>query len=158
MSQEKSQKPNDERGVSDDPFIRLKSIAYHMSQPPGKADDPELADFIRYARFQLAAVKRILYWDPVWDNYTDEQILIEYYAMLFDKDPKFRTEYEAMTGTPIEDDIDWMEREIAKNQAEHGAPKKEEGKPQEDVTEAGLEEFEVTPDSLVKEDNDGIFD
>jgi len=92
----------------------------------------------------------------VWDNYTDEQIIIEYYAILFEKDPKFRAEFEAETGTPIEDDIDWMEREIARNQAEFGAAKTENKKSEEDVD--GEEEFEVTPESLVKEEGDGILD
>jgi len=81
-----------------------------------------LKEFINFAKFQVSLEKKILFWDPVWDFYTDEQILIEYYAVLMDKSEEFKNECEKrfsgefFEGTAYEEAVDWMEKEILKNQ------------------------------------------
>ena len=122
-----------------DPFLKLKHIGYCLSQtPPG--DDFGLEDFIKYARFFICYRKKILYWDPIWKKYTDEQILIEYYALLFSENKDFKQEFEISIAAPADEDIAWMDEEIEKNQA---ARKKKKGKKQEP------EEFEDTPETLL---------
>lgn len=148
MADEKEKKKIDEK--SDDPFLKLKNIAYRVANHPAKFDDPDLADYIQYAKFQICFDRKIGLYDPMWDNYSDEQVLVEYYALLFEKDKAFKDDFEAKIGVPIEDDIDWMEQEIEKNRKEVGELKT--------TSEKKSDEFEDTPDSLVKEDPDGILD
>lgn len=132
-----------------DPFLVLKNIAFHMSQPPGKVEEPTLAGFIHFARFQICEARGILFYDKLWDDYSDEQILTEYYAIRFSKDDSFRKEFEERNGPTVDDDIDWMFKQIEKNRAEIAAA----GKPNE-----LLEEFDETPQSLLEDSDDGLFD
>lgn len=139
MSQEKKEtkeKPNK------DPFLRLKHIAYHMACPsPG--EDTGLEEFVQFAKFQISLDKGILFWDKVWEDYTDEQILTEYYAILMSKDKKFKQECELLfhedmfSGDRFEEDIAWMDEMIQQNQEEMGNKKEEES-----------DEFDETPESL----------
>lgn len=115
--------------VERDPFFNLKYLAYCMSQQPAKRSDVDLSDFIRFARFNICNERGIAFWDPVWDNYTDEQILIEYYAILLERDSSFREEFESKLNSTMDladEDVDWMDKMIAENQKEREAKAKEE--------------------------------
>lgn len=103
-----------------DPFIRLKHIAFQMANP----SETGLNLFVNFARFQLSLEKGILFWDSKFDEYTDEQILIEYYAILMSKSEEFRQECEILftegvfAGSQYEDDVSWMEKMVEQNQRE----------------------------------------
>ena len=135
---------NQKKNKEVDPFLKLKHIAYCIASPPFKTNDASLEAFVKYARHQICVTKNILYFDPIWDSYSDEQVLVEYYALRFEKDKDFleQFEVEVINDGKMEDDIDWMEKEIAKNKTnveEYNKIKDE------------IEEFEDTPDSLGKE-------
>lgn len=103
---------------SKDPFFNLKYVGFCLAQMPPKAEDVELADFVNYAKFQLSMEKRVLLEDPIWDAYSDEQLLAEYYAVLFTKDKEAREEFERELGikdTSIDDFANWADAEIEKN-------------------------------------------
>lgn len=137
------------------PLEVLHHIAYRMSQPPGRLDDAGLKDFVNFAKFEICNERNLLYYDKIWDVYTDEQVLTEYFAIRFTNDEEFRRKYEAENGTPREDDVEWMFREIEKNKAEMGVEPSKAAVPGEKTEPDG---FDETVDSLVKDTDDGILD
>lgn len=123
-------------------FKRLKFIGYCMSQTP--PEGMTLEDFVLYAKFRLCEWRGYVMEDPVWDKYGDEQLLVEYYATRFEKDEKFRDEYNRENSlNGYEEAVDWMDQEIAKNA--------EEIKNLKPTSMGEEDEFEYTP-SVVDED------
>lgn len=104
-----------------DPLKSIKFKGYCWSQtPPG--EDTTMEDLVSFAKFYLCKSSRVLWKDPIWDKYTDEEILIEYFAHLFSRDELSRKDFEAsMTaGTDLygEEIYDWLDRKIKENQEE----------------------------------------
>jgi hypothetical protein len=81
-----------------------------------------MEDLISFAKFFLCKHAKLLWKDPVWDSYTDEEILIEYFAHLFAKDEIARKDFEVSidAGTQIygEDIFEWLDRKVKENQEE----------------------------------------
>lgn len=105
-----------------DPLSALKYRGYCWAlTPPG--DDTSLQDLVCFAKFYLCRHAKKLWKDPVWESYTDEEILIEYFAHLFSTDKGARTQFEAQTftGTDMygEDIYDWLDRMVEQNQREN---------------------------------------
>jgi hypothetical protein len=94
-----------------DPFLALKSIAYARSQlNSSEKIKPNIIDF---ARHQICAKKGLLFNDPLWKHYTSEEILIEYFALLFDESEKAREQFlhQLETGETLEEsDMKWFEK------------------------------------------------
>jgi len=106
-----------------DPYLNVKYIAYCISQLPPEGVPTTMEDFINYAKFQLSVDKHVLLLDPMWDKYTDEMILVEYFANLFSRSKEKVTEFElGLDGTAASSSVDdfntWAEKQIAKNQVE----------------------------------------
>ena len=98
-----------------DPFGRLEYIAYCRNYTPPV--NGEYHDLIKFARNYLCLVKNVLYYDPVWDHYGDEELLVEYYSVRMSKDETFKDEIEAKIkgkGNTTADLEDWADKEIAK--------------------------------------------
>lgn len=75
-----------------DPLKRLKFMGYCMSQL--ESGTITLDDYIRYAKFFLCSKTRTLMKDPIWDSYTAEEILVEFFAHQFEINQKFLEEFE----------------------------------------------------------------
>lgn len=102
---------------TNDGFFKLKFIAYAWAQLP--PEGATFDDYVKYAKFALCEARGYLAEDPIWERYSDEQILIEYYALCFVRDESFRKEFEAALsgmGEQGKAAIDWMDAEIKKNQ------------------------------------------
>jgi hypothetical protein len=95
-------------------LFKLEYMAYCMSQMPPKDVPSTLEDYVRFAKFQLSFEKHILMEDPIWDKYTDEQIIVEFMANLFMKNPKKLEEFEAKLLGQDDNIYDWF----AENQKE----------------------------------------
>jgi hypothetical protein len=105
-----------------DPLTSLKYKGYCWSQtPPG--DETTFEDFATFAKFFLCRHARRLWKDPIWDSYTNEEIMIEYFAHLFAKDEAARKEFEVQidAGTALygEDIFDWLDRKVRENWEEN---------------------------------------
>ena len=104
-----------------DSLSRFKYIGYCLSQLPPDDASLEWPDFIEYVRFQLCRINGKLLKDPIWDDYKDEELLVEYYAHLFFKN---KDERETFLGTlrssvGVSDDwLDWADSQIEKNKKE----------------------------------------
>jgi hypothetical protein len=88
--------------------------------PPG--EDFTTLDLIQTGKFYLCKTLGYLWEDPIWDKYTDEEILVEYFAHLFSKDETFRKDFEVQidAGTQVygNDIFDWLDKMVEENQAE----------------------------------------
>jgi len=94
----------------EDPLFGLKYIAWCRSQfPPenAKLTDKAAVDF---ARHQICKVRNKLFNDPIFDTYTREEFLIEYFAIRYDEDEEIRKEFAAqMVGATLADH-DWFDK------------------------------------------------
>lgn len=118
------------KAKSDDPLFGLKYIAYLRSEVP----DPETMDhevFLNFAKWQVCKVRNVLWNDPVWDAYTDEEIVIEFFAIRFDESKEFRAEFGSKLTVVKSDDYDWLERMEAKYFAEKQSTIKSDAAPQD---------------------------
>lgn len=105
-------------------FDRLQNLKFKgycwANTPPG--EDTTLEDLVSFAKFYLCKELSRLWKDEIWNDYTDEEILIEYFAHLFSKDKTAKQEFEVElnAGEDVygEDVYDWLDRMIAKNQEE----------------------------------------
>ena len=86
-----------------------------MSHMPPSRDDTEFRDFINYAKFQLCRVNNILMKDPIWNSYTDEELIAEYYAVLYYNNDKEREAFEKSLNINEDDDFfEWCQKEELK--------------------------------------------
>lgn len=115
-----------ENKLKSDPLKRIKHVAYCLAFKPPFAENYTLGDLIRHAKFRLSLDKKVLLHDPIWESYTDEQILVEYYAVEFANDKDQKIEFEASLNGLLPEGtgsnsrsaaIAWMDEMIAKEQA-----------------------------------------
>lgn len=103
-----------------DPLLAIKFKGYCWSQtPPG--DKTTITDLVSFAKFFLCKHSNRLWKDPIWDEYSDEEILIEYFAHLFAKDEKTRIDFENQINAGSEnsaEDYEWLDQQVKKNQEE----------------------------------------
>ena len=99
-------------------LFRLEYMAFCMSQMPPEGVKQSFEDYVQFAKFQLSVDKHVLMEDPIWDKYTDEQILIEYMAGLFSKNPEKVKEFEMKLTGKDTDIYDWFDKKIEENQKE----------------------------------------
>jgi len=118
MDQKKPQSPK--KKTAKDPLFRIKYLGYNMSQLP---PDFKFPDFVRFCKFQLCVATGRLMKDPIWNQYTPEAIMTEFFAHKFVKDEDFRSQFEfAMEfGKSLVDDFAaWADQEIEKSRKERG--------------------------------------
>lgn len=99
-----------------DVFRRLKDRAYVRAFMDTEKGD--LSDFVSFAKNYLCLKTNTLYKAPIWETYTNEEILVEYFTHLFTTVPQFKTEYESATGIVDEDLHAWFDTQIANNKVE----------------------------------------
>jgi len=108
--------PNPEKKVNkinpliDDPLFALKFIAYCRSQLPPEDHGRDDTDIINYAKWYVCRTRNVLFLDPIWDKYTNEDILIEFLAIRFDEDKVVKESFEAQMNGVSEDEQAWFER------------------------------------------------
>ena len=116
---EKSKNPPKKKEL--DPLQSLKYKGYCWSQSaPG--EETTLDDLVSFAKFFLCKHSNRLWKDPIWEEYTDEEILIEYFAHLYAKDEEARKEFEASIDANAqiyEAEYEWLDRMVKQNQEEN---------------------------------------
>lgn len=97
-----------------DPYKQLKYVAYRLVEG-GKGFD----GFVRFAKFQLCVLNKVLLKDPIWDRYTSEEILMEFFAHEFQLSKELRAEFEASLGDingKIDEFAAWADKQIAEEE------------------------------------------
>lgn len=104
---------------SQDSFFKLKYIAYCLSQTPPEEAGFEFEDFLEYAKWTLCQERNVLMKDPIWETYSDEELLVEYYALVFTNNEEFKKEFEEKIGSDVSESLmDWFDTQIEKNKGE----------------------------------------
>lgn len=102
----------------DDTFLRLKYMGYCLSNLPPEGVTFTFEDFVNYCKFQLCKLNNKLMLDPVWNNYENEEIIVEYYAHVYSSSKEERAKLEtALTGHDGSI-YDWFDSMIEKNKQE----------------------------------------
>lgn len=110
-----SQKKKIER----DPYRNIKYMGYRLSELPSPYN---IYDLVRYAKFQLAIMSKRLLKDPIWDEYTAEEILVEFFGHQFVEDEGLKAEFEKQLGLGlkgVDEFNDWADKQIAKSRIEN---------------------------------------
>lgn len=107
-------------GNSEDIFHKLKERAYYRVVEPKDSTKEDLANT---AKMFLCLKTNTLFKNPIWDLYTDEEILIEYFSHLFHKDETYRKVFEAsLEGNEYYEDLEsfanWADQKILENEKE----------------------------------------
>lgn len=102
--------------MNNEGFKRLKYIAYCRSQLPPDEVGYDYSDFVEYAKQFLCAKTNKLFKDPIWNTYTDEEIIIEYFSHTFTNSEKVRIEFERELLNVKDEDIDdWLVNQASKS-------------------------------------------
>ena len=78
-------------------------------------------DLVILAKSYLGRKTNTLFNDPVWEDYTDEEILVEYYSYLMANNEDFRRNFEVESGlfADAEDDMHaWFDKQMEKTASE----------------------------------------
>lgn len=95
---------------SSDPFFNLKYIAWCMSQMPPKGVPTFEEDLVNYAKWVICKKRNKLFYDPVWEKYGSEEIMTEYFGIIFDENPDFKSQFEAEMGGVKKSDLEWFDK------------------------------------------------
>lgn len=101
-----------------DPFFRIKYLGYCLARTPELMD---YDDFVRFCKFQLAHRTNTLLKDPIWDKYTSEEIIVEFFAHKFESDRDARNDFEIMMEygkNAVDEFSDWADKQMAKSKKE----------------------------------------
>lgn len=96
----------------------LQYIAYHQSFGPMDAESLTIKEFSNSCKSFLCAKKHILWKDPIWDTYKEEEIIIEYFSYLFLENEAFRENYKNSMGNSYDDACAWFDQAIEQNRIE----------------------------------------
>ena len=94
-----------------DPFFGLKYIAYCRARLHSEGAKSR-ESMVQFAKWQICKSRNLLFNDPIWESYTEEEIFIEFFTIRFDDDEEAVEEFEtAMRGsTSAEETLEWMEK------------------------------------------------
>ena len=104
--------------TNSDITLVLKYIGYCLANLPPSEATPNLVDYVNHAKFVLSHKRNILLKDPIWDRYTDEEILAEYYAIYYfeDEDGSRKRALESLLNIGnLSDDLKWIDEMTSKN-------------------------------------------
>lgn len=103
-----------------DKFDRLRYIGYCWSKLPPDEDDVDFDDFVNYAKFQLCVASHRLVKDPIWDEYKPEEILVEYYALLFHNNKEQADKFLQSLNGVSSSDYYWIMEQAEEEEAHMG--------------------------------------
>ena len=101
--------------MKNDRYFKLKYLGFCMSNLPPEGADVVFDDWVRYAKYKLCKNFNVLMKDPIWEKYTDEELLVEYFALIFETNEEEREKFKA-NARGVEDDVlDWFDEEEVKD-------------------------------------------
>lgn len=106
---------NTSKVTKKDELFRLKFIGYCTAFLPPEGAKVEYSNFLTYAKFQICQVRNILMNDPIWNNYSDEELLVEYFAITYANSTSEKEKFEGLLAGEAPDLLDWFDNMIAKN-------------------------------------------
>lgn len=102
-----------------DPLKQIKFIGYCAAFTPPESNSFD--DLVLYAKTYLCIQNKILFKAHIWDEYKEEEILIEYFAHVFAKDSDRKSEFEIEMGmkkSNYDEFLEFANNSIDKNKQE----------------------------------------
>lgn len=93
---------------SKDRFFGLKYIALTRVSLTKNKDELDAEALLSFAKWQLCKTRSILWNDPVWEHYTAEEVLIEWFSLKFDENEDLRKEFELSILSVSAEEVDWF--------------------------------------------------
>ena len=116
-----------QRKPKNDPFFGLKYIAFCRSRLLDATASPGKKELLDFAKWQICKVRNVLFNDPIWDSYTEEEIFIEYFTIRFDESEEMVDEFKKEAFADTKEQIaDWFEEMERKHGIKNPAPEPEE--------------------------------
>ena len=130
--------------IKNNPFLPFIKRGYYMSTFPLEYDKEHL---VRYAKYVLCKERNMLFYDPIWNSYTDDYLLDEFYAVMIEKNKEYRESLELALGIKSTNDLEKEDyiADVLEMAAEH---EREEKKKEESImeTEESLRGDDATQD------------
>lgn len=104
--------------VNWDNLDTLKYIGFCLASLPPEGVRTTKENFIEFVKFQLSLEKKVLLKDKIWDSYSDEELIVEYFAILYAKNEEAKKDFESKVLSNSEDILDFFDKEIEKNKIE----------------------------------------
>lgn len=101
-----------------DVLFNLKYMGYCMANLPPDNNKISFFNFINYVKFQLCQDRGILMKDSIWDKYADEEILVEYFAVLYTNDKTESDNFLAQTTGEDSNLCGWFDKMQKDNKKE----------------------------------------
>lgn len=142
----KAPKANQKQKVNEpDPFFGLKLIAYYRTGLPVNEEDLDEEAMVQFAKWQICKIKNVLFHDPVWDHYSNPEILAEFFSIKFDENEDLRKKFETQLVTIKKSDEEWILKMAAKHESEQEKQGKIKVEPSEKPKESSTVEFKAAP-------------
>ena len=109
-------------------------MGFCMSQLPPDGFGTNFGDYMNFVQYSLSKHYKIPVKSDVWDKYTDEELIVEFYAVRYDTDEDEKNKMEGIIEglTGGDDDIySWFDRKIKENQEEN---KEKQSEMEDDVS------------------------
>lgn len=103
---------------SKDPLLKVKYVAYCRAFVSATGESMTYEELLNYAKTYLCLKTSRLWKDPIWESYTDEELLVEYYTHLFTNDKDAKKLFEDSIDAYDKDTYDWLDKMVEKNQKE----------------------------------------
>lgn len=116
------------------PLFKLQYMGYFLAGLDTERKDIDYQDFIRLAKFHICEKRGLMLKDRIWDQYSDEEILVEYYAILYRENKNAREDFETILDGYDVEDFDWMDEMVQKNKSAVEKKKKELESLEDEIT------------------------
>jgi hypothetical protein len=94
-----------------DVFLPLQHVAYCRSRLTDLDDAHTRQELLDFCKWQICKVRNILFLDPIWDRYTEEDIFVEYFAIKFDESDEMAEEFKNKLGSGNKEEVaDWFDQ------------------------------------------------
>src|SRR5690348_9879206 len=92
-----------------DPFIGLKYIAYHRSVLGGLEDVKTDDELLQNAKWQICKARNILFKDPIFDTYSAEELMIEFFTIQFDENEEAKEAFKLKMQGKTKPAYEWFD-------------------------------------------------
>lgn len=104
---------------SRDGYFKLKYIGFTRAYMNPDNDPVTVEEFVAFCKTYLCNKNKVLFKDPIWDTYTDEELMVEYFAQMFLDDVEEAKKFSANFAETADDTYKWLTEQTEKAEKEN---------------------------------------